>query len=75
MAEVVNAIPGPARQNRDFGRFFDGQIWKLTAGVDCHADIRTAAGALCNAAKRLGVRVNVSQRKKENAIYVQAIKD
>lgn len=70
MAEVVNEVPKRNTKSK-YNKYFDGQLWRLTTGVDC-PNINTAAGAIKNVAKYLGIKVTVSTRSAENAVYVQA---
>jgi hypothetical protein len=74
MAEVVDQLP-PARSvpgDPKYAKYFDGQAWKLVLGVDCPANINIAQNAIRITAKRAGIKADIRQSKKDNAIYVQA---
>jgi hypothetical protein len=80
MAEVVTELPGVVKQpnfpHGTYAKYLDGQVWKLTLGVDCHKTARTALGALYNAASMKGLKIRVRNRgKAEGAIYVQSYRE
>jgi hypothetical protein len=76
MAEVVSELPGDKKSSaRDYTKYLDGQVWKLTLGVDCHASANTAHASIYAFATRAGIKVKIKRRAKaENALYVQAIR-
>ena len=75
MAEVVSGQAGKDAflPKRNYVKYLDGQVWKLTLGVDCPQAVNTARAVVSMEAKRHGMKVRVSYHKSESAIYVQAI--
>ena len=72
MAEVVSEIPGAndhGNSRHQWDQWLDGQIWKLTPGVDFKSkpsSLRTLAYAV---AQRRGGQVDTSLR--EGCLYIQ----
>jgi hypothetical protein len=72
MAEVVTDFPTLLHyRRRPWEQWFDGQIWKLTSGVDFACDPRAFRGSVYNAAKRMGFRIQTKYL--DEHLYVQKI--
>ena len=59
----------------DFAKWSDGQVWKLTRGIDFHCTTNTINGYLYRYAESIGMKVRTSSRRtasgKKNSITFQ----
>lgn len=72
MAEVTSELPNPRSDQHSWSEWLDGQTWRLTRGVDYHADERVLADLAYNAARRRGIKVRVRYSRRGGVVTVQA---
>lgn len=71
MATVIDSIPD--KEPSKYLKYFDGQMWQLKLGRDLPDDMNIAQNVLRVTASRHKIKATITQRKKDNCVYVQAI--
>lgn len=75
MAEPVKSFPAKSRtvNGYDWNSWFDGQIWKLQAGVDFKTSVPVFRAYINMESRERGVKVVTRFAKDEGCLYIQAI--
>jgi hypothetical protein len=75
MARVLPELPGMARRGApkyEWEKFFDGQVWELTAGEDFKGDAEHFRSSIHGAASRFNVSVRTRILDGGRSIALQA---
>lgn len=61
MAEKIAVFPQATRRSKyDVKTWFNGDVWKLTEGVDFNVPVPSFRGSLYNQASKLGVKIETA---------------
>ena len=73
MAEILEnydfPVWGPQECRYPYDEWFDGQIWKITKGIDFNCTIESMRVSLWTTAKKRGIKIRTS--KKGDALIFQ----